>query len=47
MRIVGILGRLLLQYATFVYDGMDGSYELRLDVGALRARGKPESQAGS
>lgn len=41
VRVVGILGRLVLQYATFVYDGMGGSYELRLDVGAYIAGGKP------
>jgi hypothetical protein len=46
-RVVGILGRLLLQYATFVYDGMGGSFELRLDVGAYVARGKPGGQAKS
>lgn len=31
-RVIGIIGRILLQYATFVYDGMNGSFELRLDV---------------
>lgn len=40
MRVVGILGRLLLQYATFIYDGMDGSFELRFDLGAYIASGK-------
>jgi hypothetical protein len=47
VRVVGILGRLVLQYATFVYDGMGGSFELRLDVGTYVARGKPGGQAGS
>lgn len=47
VRAVGILGRLLLQYATFVYDGMGGSFELRLDLGAYLARGKSGGQARS
>jgi hypothetical protein len=47
VRVIGILGRLLLQYATFVYDGMTGSFELRLDLGAYLARGNSSGQSGS
>lgn len=46
-RVIGIIGRILLQYAVFVYDGMNGSFELRLDVGAYIARGKAGGQTGS
>lgn len=37
-RIVGIIGRLLLRYATFRYDGRSGAVELHIDESALLAR---------
>jgi hypothetical protein len=40
-RIVGIIGRLLLRYATFRYDGRNGAVELHIDETALLARREP------
>jgi hypothetical protein len=39
-RVIGVIGRLLLQFTTFVYDGLHGNYELRIDMDALLAKGR-------
>jgi hypothetical protein len=40
-RIIGVIGRLLLQYTTFRYDGRSGVFELHIDESTLLARRGP------
>lgn len=42
-RIVGVIGRLLLRFATFRYDGRSGAVELHIDESAWRAMSEQES----
>lgn len=48
VRIIGMLGRQFLQFTTFTYNGLDGSWEMQIDESIMRAYdpNAPETEAG-